>query len=111
MGKRNDGPPRPQGSSRTNKRIQFLEERVAEQAKELRQLHELLGSKVDTRELMSYVGRAVTVIDVNAERIQSCVLDKVGKWTLSVTLPDGRPSVLFKGNLVRVTPVGEPDEC
>lgn len=115
--KQGGGPHRSQGRSRSNKRIQELEERVALMAKELRQIHEMLGTKVDTKELLACVGQSVSVKDV-AGNAHSGVLEKVGKWTISVLISEsdelkilGSSSIFFKGNLVRITPIGGADEC
>lgn len=76
-------------------------------AKELRQIHEMLGTKVDTKELLACVGQQVEIKDVTGEPFTG-VLNKVGKWTITVT-SDG-PRIFFKGNLICVTPMGAADE-
>lgn len=104
------GESRPQtGNSRSNRRIQELEERVAVMAKELRQIHEMLGTKVDTKELLACVGQRVQIKDTTGE-LNDGVLEQVGKWTISVIMKNGSPTIFFKGNLVRVTPVEATDE-
>lgn len=116
MGGKQSGASRSPGRSRSNKRIQELEERVALMAKELRQIHETLGTKVDTKELMSCVGRDILIKDVAGET-HTGKLEKVGKWTITVVVDTshdvetaGRTTIFFKGNLVRVTPMGAADE-
>lgn len=116
MGGKQGGASRSPGRSRSNKRIQELEERVALMAKELRQIHETLGTKVDTKELVSCVGRDIMVKDVTGAT-HSGLLEKVGKWTITVKVDTshdeetvGRTTIFFKGNLVRVTPMGDADE-
>lgn len=102
---------RPQDQSRSNKRIQALEERVAGIAKELRQLHEMLGTKVDTKELIGCVGRRIQVKDITGSMWRG-TLEKVGKWTITLSGGSENPSIiLFKGNIIGVIPLGGADEC
>ena len=107
MDKRQDGRSRPSHTSRLNKRMQVLEEHLANTNKELRKLSEVVGSKVDTNELFSYVGRTVSVVDVTGGFTEG-ELKKIGKWTLSIDVEGiADPVIFFKGNLVRVTPKGK----
>lgn len=104
MARKQDGAPRPTGLSRSNKRIQDLEEKVAGLAKELRQINELLGTKVDTKELMSLIGKQVSVKDV-CKATHVGTLEKVGKWTITVS-----GLIFFKGNLIHISLAGGEDE-
>jgi hypothetical protein len=104
---------RKQARSRPNKRIQELEERIANQAKELRQIREVLGVRTDTEEedLLSLIGKPVWVSDVTGDEYKG-VLERVDKWTITVApIPDksnNSPNLVFsniifmKGNIVSV---------
>lgn len=107
MDKRQDGRARPSNTSRLNKRIQVLEEHLANTNREVRKLMEVVGSKVDTNELFSLVGVEVAVKDVTGGEAYG-KLTKIGKWTLTIQPENSSlPVVLFKGNLVQVRQIGK----
>ena len=102
MDNRQDGKYRPSNQSRVNKRIQLLEEHVANLNRELKRIGEVVGSKADTNELFSFVNQMVVVRDVTGREIRG-TLDKIGKWTITISR-NNTPAIFFKGNLISVVP-------
>jgi len=105
MDKRQDGHARQSNSSRLNKRIQVLEEHLANTNREVRKLSELIGARADTNELFSLVDKEVLVTDVTGE-ITCGVLKKIGKWTFTIETRFHQETI-FKGNTVKVVPKGD----
>ena len=93
--------------SRFSKRTQELEERVAGQAKELRRIREMLGTRTGTgEELLSLVGKPVKIVDVAGEAYRG-ILVSVSKWTLNIAIPpDVQGShyntIFMKGNIISI---------
>jgi uncharacterized coiled-coil protein SlyX len=107
---RND--PRPERDlSRSNRRIQELEERTARLEKSISSLKDLVGTRDSTvADLVKLIDKRVEIRD-SLGNVNVGLLKWVSNWNIGVLIEDParavtptEVSIMFKGNLVMITP-------
>ena len=100
--------------SRSNRRIQELEERTSRLEKSIGVLKDLIGTRDSTvADLVKLIDKRVEIID-SLGHVHVGSLKWVSNWNVGVLIEDParavKPTevtVMFKGNLIMITPRGE----